>query len=102
MAAAASSLNSQAGELVNAVAVFKLAHDASGTNYSAPSSSYSARTSSPSASNLGKTPSARPALSKPKATTAKAPAQSKPAASLAAPAPKAAKAGGNDDEWESF
>ena len=106
MAAAASSLNSQAGELVNAVAVFKLAHDASGT-------SYSARTSSPSASSLGKSPSARPALSKPKATTAKAPAQSKPAASLAAPqatapapkatpAPKAAKAGGNDDEWESF
>ena len=108
MAAAASSLNSQAGELVNAVAVFKLAHDAS-SSYSAPSSSYSARTSSPSASSLGKTPSARPALSKPKATTAKAPAQSKPAASLAAPqaaapapAPKAAKAGGNDDEWESF
>ncbi|AYM98281.1 HAMP domain-containing protein [Acidovorax sp. 1608163] len=106
MAAAASSLNGQAGELVNAVAVFKLAHDASGT-------SYSARTSSPGASSLGKTPSARPALSKPKATTAKAPAQSKPAASLAAPqaaapapkatpAPKAAKAGGNDDEWESF
>ncbi|WP_099658675.1 methyl-accepting chemotaxis protein [Acidovorax sp. 56] len=113
MAAAASSLNGQAGELVNAVAVFKLAHDASGTSYSAPSSSYSARTSSPGASSLGKTPSARPALSKPKATTAKAPAQSKPAASLAAPqaaapapkatpAPKAAKAGGNDDEWESF
>ena len=112
MAAAASSLNSQAGELVNAVAVFKLAHDAS-SSYSAPSSSYSARTSSPSASSLGKTPSARPALSKPKATTAKAPAQSKPAASLAAPqaaapapkatpAPKAVKAGGNDDEWESF
>ena len=108
MAAAASSLNGQAGELVNAVAVFKLAHDAS-SSYSAPSSSYSARTSSPSASSLGKTPSARPALSKPKATTAKAPAQSKPAASLAAPqaaaptpAPKAVKAGGNDDEWESF
>ncbi|PIF90416.1 methyl-accepting chemotaxis protein-1 (serine sensor receptor) [Acidovorax sp. 62] len=97
MAAAASSLNGQAGELVNAVAVFKLAHDAS---YSAP------RPGNTSSFKPVGSSAARPALSKPKATTAKAPAQSKPAASLAAPqaapAPKAAKAGGNDDEWESF
>ncbi len=106
MAAAASSLNSQAGELVNAVAVFKLAHDASGASYSAPASSgtSSYRANIPSASSLGKSTSARQVLNKPKA-----PAPSKPAASLAAPqaaapapAPKAAKAGGNDDEWESF
>ena len=108
MAAAASSLNSQAGELVNAVAVFKLAHDASGASYSAPASNYRASNASASTSTLGKSPSARPALSKPKAAP-KAPTQSKPAASLAAPqaaapvpAPKATKAGGNDDEWESF
>jgi hypothetical protein len=103
MAAAASSLNSQAGELVNAVAVFKLAHDAS---YSAPASS---GTSSYRASSapVGSPVRTAPVLNKPKAT--KAPAPSKPAASLAAPqaatpapAPKAAKAGGNDDEWESF
>jgi uncharacterized phage infection (PIP) family protein YhgE len=99
MAAAASSLNGQAGELVNAVAVFKLAHDASGARYSAPTSNYKA--SSSSASHLGKTTSTRPALSKPK-VAAKAPAPSKSSASLAAPASKAAKAGGNDDEWESF
>ncbi|MCZ8092917.1 MAG: methyl-accepting chemotaxis protein, partial [Acidovorax sp.] len=94
---------------VNAVAVFKLAHDASYSAPSAPGASYSPRASS--ASTLGKSPSARPALSKPKAAVAKAPTASKPApsqpaASLAAPksspAPKAAKAGGNDDEWESF
>jgi methyl-accepting chemotaxis protein-1 (serine sensor receptor) len=100
MAAAASSLNSQAGELVNAVAVFKLAHDVS---YSAPASS---GTSSYRASSapVGSTVRTAPVLNKPKA-----PAPSKPAASLAAPqaaapapAPKAAKAGGNDDEWESF
>ncbi|PIF25806.1 methyl-accepting chemotaxis protein-1 (serine sensor receptor) [Acidovorax sp. 56] len=98
MAAAASSLNSQASELVNAVAVFKLAHDAS-SSYNAP------RPGNTSSFKPVGSSAARPALSKPKATTAKAPAQSKPAASLAAPqapAPKAAKAGGNDDEWESF
>ena len=103
MAAAASSLNSQAGELVNAVAVFKLAHDASGASYSAPrASSGSANSFKPIGSSAP-----RPALSKPKASAAKASAPGKPAASLAAPqatapAPKTAKAGGNDDEWESF
>ena len=103
MAAAASSLNSQAGELVNAVAVFKLAHDANGASYSAPrASSGSANSFKPIGSSAP-----RPALSKPKASAAKALAPGKPAASLAAPqatapAPKTAKAGGNDDEWESF
>ncbi len=66
-------------------------------------SSYKANIAS--ASSLGKSTSAWQVLNKPKA-----PAPSKPAASLAAPpaaapAPAhkaAAKAGGNDDDWESF
>ena len=105
MAAAAASLNSQAGELVNAVAVFKLAQD----------SAYSAGT------RLGTTAVAAPTTSRPvlgaaKAASAVRPAAtkaSKPAASLAAPvgkapaptpaaAPAASGKGGADDEWESF
>ena len=105
MAAAAASLNTQAGELVHAVAVFKLAQD----------SAYSAGT------RLGATAGAAPTTSRPvlgaaKATSALRPAAkkaSKPAASLAAPggkahaptpaaAPAASGKGGADDEWESF
>ncbi|TQN01218.1 methyl-accepting chemotaxis protein-1 (serine sensor receptor) [Acidovorax temperans] len=103
MAAAAASLNTQAGELVNAVAVFKLAQDSAysaGTRFGA--------TAGPAAS----APSSRPVLGAAKAAGALRPAATKapkPAASLAAPGgkahaptPAAAGKGGADDEWESF
>ena len=107
MAAAAASLNTQAGELVNAVAVFKLAQD----------SAYSAGTRlGATAGPAASAPSSRPVLGAAKAASALRPAATKapkPAASLAAPGgkahaptPAAAAAasgkGGADDEWESF
>ena len=107
MAAAAASLNTQAGELVQAVAVFKLAQD----------SAYSAGTRlGATAGPAASAPSSRPVLSAAKAASALRPAAtkvSKPAASLAAPAgkapaptpaaaPAASGKGGADDEWESF
>ena len=107
MAAAAASLNTQAGELVNAVAVFKLAQD----------SAYSAGTRlGATAGPAASAPSSRPVLGAAKAAGALRPAATKapkPAASLAAPGgkahaptPAAAAAasgkGGADDEWESF
>jgi len=109
MAAAASALNAQAGELVNAVAVFKL--DANATRSAPPAAhrapipapAYSAPRStagkSGGASSLGngKKPTTKPqaSLTAPKASAA--PAASKPAA------PAQAKGGGgNDEEWESF
>ena len=107
MAAAAASLNTQAGELVNAVAVFKLAQD----------SAYSAGTRlGATAGPAASAPSSRPVLGAAKAAGALRPAATKapkPAASLAAPAGKApaptpaaaataSGKGGADDEWESF
>ncbi|MCT6718731.1 methyl-accepting chemotaxis protein [Acidovorax sp. K2F] len=113
MAAAASALNAQAGELVNAVAVFKL--DASSTNssyspnrhtaapartpiaapsYKAPARSTSLGSSAKSRSNKPAASLAAPKASRPAASTA-----AKPAAPSPAPAPKAA---GSDDDWESF
>ena len=107
MAAAAASLNTQAGELVHAVAVFKLAQD----------SAYSAGTRlGATAGPAASAPSSRPVLGAAKAAGALRPAATKapkPAASLAAPGgkahaptPAAAAAasgkGGADDEWESF
>ena len=105
MAAAAASLNTQAGELVQAVAVFKLAQD----------SAYSAGTRLGATAGAAPTTS-RPVLSAAKAASAVRPAATKapkPAASLAAPvgnapaptpaaAPAASGKGGADDEWESF
>ncbi|UCU97724.1 methyl-accepting chemotaxis protein [Acidovorax radicis] len=126
MAAAASALNAQAGELVNAVAVFKL--DANSSKHSAthsttssapthtqspkapiPAPAYSAPRSKAAqsgasggtrigASKTGGKPQAQASLAAPKASAAPA-ATSKPTAPRPAPAP--AK-GGNDDEWESF
>ncbi|RMA62590.1 methyl-accepting chemotaxis sensory transducer [Acidovorax sp. 100] len=112
MAAAASALNAQAGELVNAVAVFKL--DASSTNSSysqnrhtaAPARtpiaapSYKAPARSTSLGKSAKTGS-KPAasLAAPKASSPAASPAAKPAAPSPAPAPKAA---GSDDDWESF
>ena len=103
MAAAAASLNTQAGELVHAVAVFKLAQD----------SAYSAGTRlGATAGPAASAPSSRPVLGAAKAAGALRPAATKapkPAASLAAPGgkahaptPAAAGKGGADDEWESF
>ncbi len=112
MAAAASALNAQAGELVNAVAVFKL--DASSTNSSysqnrhtaAPARtpiaapSYKAPARSTSLGKSAKTGS-KPAasLAAPKASSPAASTAAKPAAPSPAPAPKAA---GSDEDWESF
>ncbi|MFN3436898.1 MAG: methyl-accepting chemotaxis protein [Acidovorax sp.] len=110
MAAAASALNAQAGELVNAVAVFKL--DASATTRSAPAPAprapipapaYTAQRSAvanKSTSKIGSTKPAKPAasLSAPKA---KASAKPPTAAKSAAQSPAPAK-GGNDEDWESF
>ena len=107
MAAAAASLNTQAGELVQAVAVFKLAQD----------SAYSAGTRlGATAGPAASAPSSRPVLGAAKAASALRPAATKapkPAASLAAPvgkapaptpaaAPAASGKDGADDEWESF
>ncbi|CAN7544893.1 methyl-accepting chemotaxis protein [Acidovorax delafieldii] len=112
MAAAASALNAQAGELVNAVAVFKL--DASSTNSSysqnrhtaAPTRtpiaapSYKAAARSTSLGKSAKTGSKSAAsLAAPKASSPAASPAAKPAAPSPAPAPKAA---GSDDDWESF
>jgi cell division protein FtsN len=91
MAAAASSLKGQANDLVQAVAVFKLAHGqgAAVTQQRA--------TSSPS--QPASTPSAAKALPKPAAPkpAAKAPV----AAAAAKPAPVKAGADAGDD-WETF
>ena len=90
MAAAAGSLSGQARELVEAVAVFKLAQGASGQWSAAP------------AHNPVAAPAPRPAAPRP-SLGAKKPASapaSKPAASLSAPKPVAAADGQGD--WESF
>ena len=116
MAAAASALNAQAGELVNAVAVFKL--DANAVR-SAPAPAPRAPIAAPAftaqrsagatkgASKIGSAKPAKPqaSLAAPKAsaaTPATAPAASTRPPVASAPAPAAAAKGGNDDEWESF
>ena len=108
MAAAASALNAQAGELVNAVAVFKL--DANSTSSHSPARSSAAPARAPMAAPSYKAParsslgsSAKGSGSKPASlaapkTGSAAIAAPKPATPSAAPA----KAGGNDDDWESF
>ncbi len=102
MAAAASSLNSQAGELVNAVAVFRLAGDGSGAgSYRAPASTPAPAVRKPVAMAA---PAARAAVASRPA--AKAPVASRlaspKAAAATAPKAPAKAAGGGDDEWESF
>jgi methyl-accepting chemotaxis protein len=94
MAAAASSLKSQANELVDVVAVFKL-----------DTSAQTKRTSVRSGSNADfKGPERRAnASAKPKASTSTAPTPSAkitPPAQLPKPAPKGAAA--EDDAWETF
>ena len=115
MAAAASALNAQAGELVNAVAVFKL--DANSTSSHSPARSSAAPARAPMAAPSYKAPArstslgssaksrSKPAsLAAPKtgSTAPAAPAASAAAPRPAAPSPAPAKAGGNDDDWESF
>ena len=108
MAAAASALNAQAGELVNAVAVFKLDATSASSHSPARTSAAPARApiaapsyKAPARSSLGssaKDSGSKPAsLAAPKTGSA-AIAAPKPATPSAAPA----KAGGNDDDWESF
>ncbi|BEU98857.1 MCP four helix bundle domain-containing protein (plasmid) [Acidovorax sp. DW039] len=112
MAAAAASLNGQAGELVNAVAVFKLAQDTSYRSAApAPSISrttapaYSAKSAlagktSQTAAKLGKTPASKPAASLSAPVAKAAPALRPGAGGATKPAAKAS--GGAEDEWESF
>ncbi|WP_428001253.1 methyl-accepting chemotaxis protein [Acidovorax sp.] len=108
MAAAASSLNSQAGELVNAVAVFRLAGDGSGAgNYRAPAPAPAPAVRKPvgmPAPAARAAVTSRPAAKAPAASRLAAPKAAAAASPAAAAAPKApAKAaGGGDDEWESF
>ena len=90
MAAAAGSLSGQARELVEAVAVFKLAQGASGQWSAAPAHK-------PVAAPAPRPAAPRPSLGAKKPASAPA---SKPAASLSAPKPVAAADGQGD--WESF
>ena len=92
MAAAAASLNSQAGELVHAVAVFKL--DANATAVRAPA---------PAAKVAGSAPQGLLNRGRSSAKPASAPRAAAPRALPAAKAPTApATPKANDDDWESF
>ncbi|MFY3382523.1 methyl-accepting chemotaxis protein, partial [Paracidovorax sp. MALMAid1276] len=108
MAAAASALNAQAGELVNAVAVFRL--DAAHTTRTAPAAARPAsamapapapapRVPAPPRTPLGYGATARKPAAKPVASLS--PSATPPAAKAAA-APKPAAPGQAEDEWESF
>ena len=88
MAAAAGSLNSQANELVQAVAVFKLGSTNSGTQVA-----YSAVIRSPAAARLGSKPNAAPRLAPPK---------SKVNAPSAPSTTKVKVSASEQSDWESF
>ena len=102
MAAAASSLNQQAQELVNAVAVFTLGHGHSGAVAAAPRPSLNRAPASAPAYRAPqkKVGSSRPAAPAPVRSVAKAPGLAAPSAAAPSPAPRAAA--GSDDDWESF
>jgi methyl-accepting chemotaxis protein len=94
MAAAAGSLSNQARELVQAVAVFKLAQGQAAHAAPVPVQ----RTSPPAPR-----PAAPPALRKAAAPAkAKAPAAAAPAAALSAPSAKPRQPAADNDDWESF
>ncbi len=103
MAAAASSLKSQAGDLVDTVAVFKL--DANTQVAHIPSPSRASPTPRAPAATLRPAPA--PRVAQPQVKAAK-PAPAKPAPAKAAPPlpPPAASAkpvpAGGDDDWETF
>ncbi|MBX9834470.1 MAG: methyl-accepting chemotaxis protein, partial [Burkholderiaceae bacterium] len=96
MAAAASALNAQAGELVNAVAVFKLDANVGHTGYNNRHTSSQLTGRSQAARNAlpGRAPAAKAKVSL--AGPTKAPA------SVTHSAPTAAAGKGGDDEWDSF
>ena len=109
MAAAASALNAQAGELVQAVAVFKL--DTNATTRAAgtiarnsPAAAPRAPIPMPQRSTVVKSVgSAAGKASAPASLTApRASAASQAAAPSRTPAPAPATKGGSDDDWESF
>jgi hypothetical protein len=109
MAAAASSLKSQAGELVQTVAVFKLSAEDQGHSAKAAAVPASAPRASPVA--LGaKAGVPQRAAAKPLAAPANAPLPPKPLApkvvpQLAAVVPKTSTKvtpAGGDDDWETF
>ncbi|MDO8700024.1 MAG: methyl-accepting chemotaxis protein [Rhodoferax sp.] len=106
MAAAASSLKSQAQDLVGTVAVFKLspAQGSSGLRRSAPPAQSAApRAAAPAAARSSLAPAKKPAIAgKPQALAAPAKPAAPPAAKPSPkPVAKAAAAGG-DDDWETF
>ncbi len=94
MAAAASSLNTQAQDLVQAVAVFKL--DA---QLAAPARP--ARPAAPVAPPISQRPQPTP-KAKAAPLPAKRPAAPRPAPALQAPSSAKAASGGAQDDWESF
>ncbi|QYY25980.1 methyl-accepting chemotaxis protein [Diaphorobacter sp. MNS-0] len=99
MAAAASSLSGQARELVEAVAVFKLAQNASALPRMAPAHAAAVPAPVPATSATPAAP-ARPATP-PASTRAPAAALARPAAARPQPA-QAARTAADNDEWESF
>jgi len=98
MAAAASSLKSQAQDLVQVVSVFKLTAGQEPSKAAAPvlTASVPKAISKPAAA-----PAAKPAASLPPASKAPAPSPASKVASLPKPAPRVTPAGG-DDDWETF
>lgn len=112
MAAAASSLKSQAGDLVDVVGVFKLASHTPQPSYK-PQRSALAPVAAPHRASVAPAPRpvAKAAVAKPLASAGKpqAPAPARPAAAKL-PAPSArkpvpakpARPAGGDDDWETF
>jgi methyl-accepting chemotaxis protein len=109
MAAAASSLKSQSGELLQTVAVFKLAEGQQTSSLPKANVRAPASAAKPFQGTERRLVAARPAAPKPAAPAPK-PAAAKPAApkpaskpvALPKPAPKAASTAKPDDEWETF
>ncbi|RUP26012.1 MAG: HAMP domain-containing protein [Curvibacter sp.] len=98
MSAAADSLRGQANDLVQAVAVFKLATGSGGAPVRAPAAPR-AQVSTPSAQPaLGQ----RPAATKQVAGAVKRPVAAKPEALAMAPKAPTGRAAPADDSWESF
>jgi hypothetical protein len=97
MAAAASSLKSQAQELVQVVAVFKLSPSGAKNGNSTPQIAHRPKTqlAAPKKAALPRPASPKPAVAKPPATP------QKPLA-IAAKAPAKAAPAGGEDEWETF
>ncbi len=114
MAAAASSLSTQAAELVRAVEVFQLARASAVAPHHAPpagppAASPRAAPAAPRSPVAVPAPSAaravhppRPVPSLPGRTAGKPPAASAPPAPAARPAPAASPAAGGSDDWEMF